>query len=143
MPRDFVRMVVGKIVIIGNAAAFFGIVVWQNAYIPLPAERLDLAMLLVPVSAAYFVAVIRSAIQRRSATGHEPPDNWNYVSIVFLVTALFSGALVYFVFSYPAVVGPTIVELRRWLIVLEIAFGAGFGLIAEDLFGKMNDSNQA
>ena len=59
------------------------------------------------------------------------------VFVVCLVTIGFCGALLYFVFSFPAVVGPTITELRRWLVVLEVAFGGGFGLIAEDLFGKI------
>jgi hypothetical protein len=130
-------MAVGLVVIIAHATAFFGIIVWQRQYITVPSERLDVAMLLIPVTAAYFVAVIRSAIQRRGAVGHEPPDNLNYVSIVLVVTLLFCGSLVYFVFAFPAVVGPTITDLRRWLVVLEIGFGAGFGLIAEDLFGKV------
>jgi hypothetical protein len=137
MPRDILRMIVGLMVVGAHAAAFFGITIWQSAYIPIAGERLDAALLLVPISAAYFVAVIRSAIQHRAAVGHEAPDNLNYVVIVILITALFSGTLVYFVFEYPAVVGPTTVELRRWLLVLEIGFGAGFGLIAEDLFGKV------
>jgi hypothetical protein len=137
MPRDLVRLTVGLIVIVAHATAFFGIVVWQSKYIPVPSDRLDVAMLMLPVTAAYFVAVIRSAIGRRGAAGHEPPDNLNYVVIVLGVTLLFCGTLVYFVFSYPSIVGPTITELRRWLVVLEIAFGAGFGLIAEDLFGKV------
>ena len=135
MPRDVVRTLVGLLVIIAHGTAFIGIFV--SPYFPLPSEQLDLVMLLLPVTSAYFVAVIRSAIQRRGYVGHEPPDNLNYIITVFVVTGLFCGCLVYFVFSYPEVVGPTIVELRRWLVGLEIAFGAGFGLIAEDLFGKV------
>ena len=94
-------------------------------------------MLLIPVSAGYFVAVVRSAIQNQAVTATVRLVNLNYVTIVLLVTAAFCAALLLFVFSYPAVVGPTIVELRRWLVVLEIGFGGGFGLIAEDLFGKV------
>jgi hypothetical protein len=47
------------------------------------------------------------------------------------------------VFDYPNVSGPTTTELRRWLLVLEIAFGASFGLIAEDLFGTIEKQNLA
>jgi hypothetical protein len=95
-------------------------------------------MLLVPVTAGYFVAVVRSAIQHQDEmSGSGKLVNLNYTAIVFMVTFAFCLALLVFVFSYPAIVGPTIVELRRWLVVLEIGFGAGFGLVAEDLFGKV------
>jgi hypothetical protein len=49
----------------------------------------------------------------------------------------FSVALLLFVFWFPRIGGPTIEDLRRWMIVVEIAFGGAFGLIAEDLFGKI------
>ena len=137
MNRDIVRMIVGLGVILAHVIAFFGIVVWQKSYIPASAERLDVAMVLVPVSAGYVVAVVRSAIQNQAVTKSVTLVNLNYTVIVLLVTSSFCGALLYFVFSFPAVVGPTIVELRRWLVVLEIGFGGGFGLIAEDLFGKV------
>lgn len=138
MKRDVVKMIVGVGVILAHLAAFFGIVVWQSKYIPSGAERLDIAMVLVPVSAGYFLAVVRSAIQNQGVTKTESSlVNWNYIAIVLVVTFAFCAALVYFVYSYPAVVGPTIVELRRWLVILEIGFGGGFGLIAEDLFGKV------
>lgn len=137
MDRDVVKLIVGLSVILTHLIALFGIIVWKSTYIPDAAERLDVAMLLVPVSAGYFVAVIRSAIQNQTVRNEGKLVNWNYTVIVLLVTIAFCGALLYFVFSFPAVVGPTIVELRRWLVVLEIGFGGGFGLIAEDLFGKV------
>lgn len=136
MNRDVVRTTVGIGVILTHLVAFFAIVIWKRDYIPDAAERLDLAMLLLPISAGYFVAVIRSAIQNQVISTAQRV-NWNYIIVVVLVTSAFCVALLYFVFSYPAVVGPTIVELRRWLVVLEIGFGSGFGLIAEDLFGKV------
>jgi Kef-type K+ transport system membrane component KefB len=137
MNRDFVRLIVGVAVILTHLFAFFGIVVLKSKYIPAADERLDLAMVLIPVSAGYFVAVVRSAIQNQNVSKTARYVNLNYTVIVLLVTLAFCFALLYFVYSYPAIVGPTIVELRRWLVVLEIGFGGGFGLIAEDLFGKV------
>jgi hypothetical protein len=137
MNRDYVRLMVGVIVIGTHLIAFFGIIVWQSQYIPLSTDRLDVAMLLIPVSAGYFVAVVRSAIQFQDVKSTGRYVNINYVVIVLIVTIAFCGTLLYFVFVFPKVVGPTIVELRRWLVALEIGFGGGFGLIAEDLFGKI------
>jgi hypothetical protein len=137
MNRESVRLIVGMSVIVTHIVAFLGIVVWQKDYITSPAERLDVAMLLVPVSAGYFVAVVRSAIQRQDVIDERKPVNLNYIVVSLLVTFAFCGTLIYFVFNYPDVVGPTTVELRRWLVALEIGFGGGFGLIAEDLFGKV------
>ncbi|MDP3075890.1 hypothetical protein [Bradyrhizobium sp.] len=138
MNIEVMRLVVGLIVLATHIVAFFGIVVWQSGYIPVATERLDLALLLVPVSAGFFLAVVRSAVQNRKAMiAAAEPVGVNYVAVVTTVALAFSGALLFFVFSYPAVVGPTTVELRRWLVILEIGFGAGFGMIAEDLFGKV------
>jgi hypothetical protein len=115
--------------------AFFGVVSWQRQYIE-PDVRLDVAMLLMPITATYFMAVVRSAVQRRNVRGSDCVTA-EYGVIVGLVTLAFCGALLYITFSFPEVVGPTTAELKRWIVVVEIAFGAGFGLIAEDLFGKI------
>jgi hypothetical protein len=137
MKRDTVRFFVGAGIILTHVIAFFGLVAWQSKYIPAPMDRLDVAMVLVPVTAGYFLAVVRSAIQNQSSIEPVKIVNANYIFVVLLVTAVFCAALLYFVFSFPAVVGPTTVELRRWLVLLEIGFGSGFGLIAEDLFGRV------
>jgi hypothetical protein len=137
MKRDTVKFFVGAGVILTHVIAFFGIVAWQSKYIPAAMDRLDVAMILVPVTAGYFLAIIRSAIQNQSSNEPVRLVNANYVFVVLLVTAAFCIAMLYFVFSFPAVVGPTITELRRWLVLLEIGFGSGFGLIAEDLFGRI------
>lgn len=137
MNRNRVRLVVGPAIILTHICALWGVIVWQSEYIPSSAERLDLAMLLIPVSAGYVVAVVRSAIETKSAANDNTSVNPNYMAVVFLVTLAFCAALLFSVFKYPSIVGPTIVEFRRWLVVLEIGFGTGFGLIAEDLFGRV------
>ena len=137
MNRDTVKFLVGAGILLSHAVAFFGIVAWKSEYIPAALDRLDVAMILVPVTAGYFLAVVRSAIANQSTTEPVRRVNGNYAFVVLFVTVIFCAALLYMVFQYPAVVGPTTVELRRWLVILEIGFGSGFGLIAEDLFGKV------
>jgi len=135
--RNHTRLLVTLLVFLSHATAFFGVVVWQRANIPQPTERIDLAMLLIPIAAVYVVAAIRSAIQNKTSTVPEPIDNVNYIVVVFLMTVFFCAGLVSLVFLYPDYVGPTVSELRRWIVIFEIAFGIGFGLIVEDLFGKV------
>jgi uncharacterized Tic20 family protein len=137
LKREYVRLGVGVLVILCHFAAFAGIILWQQQFIPAANERIDSALLLVPVTAGYLLAVVRSAIQRKDLFDSEGRVNLNYVIVVALVTVAFCISLLYTVFAYPAVFGPTTVELKRWLVVLEIGFGGGFGLIAEDLFGKV------
>lgn len=137
MNRNVLRSLVGIGVVGTHLVACFGVIVWQSGYIPDSTERLDVALTLIPVSAGYFIAVVRSAIQNQSPDATTTKVNFNYSAIVLLVSIAFCVALLCFVFSYPRVVGPTIVELKRWLVIVEIGFGGGFGLIAEDLFGKV------
>ncbi len=136
MKRDLLRIFVGVSVILTHLMAFIGIVVVRASHIP-SNERLDVAMILIPVSAAYFMAVVRSAIQLQDVLSSIKQVNINYTVVVSLVTVSFCAVLLYYVYGYPDVGGPTTTELKRWLLVLEIAFGSAFGLIAEDLFGKI------
>lgn len=135
MLRESVQTALGLLILLTHVLSFFGIVFWQS-YISSD-DRLDVAMLLFPITAAYFVAIVRSAITRQDVVDTVRKVTTNYLLIVGVTSVAFCLALLSFVFGYPSVGGPTTVELRRWLILLEIAFGSGFGLIAEDLFGKV------
>jgi hypothetical protein len=140
MKRELLRTFVGVLVIVTHIISFIGLIVIRKDYIP-QGEHLDVAMVLIPVSAAYFMAIVRSAIQLQDVFSSSQRVNMNYVVVVILVTLSFCIALLYFVYRFPDIGGPTTVELKRWLIVLEIAFGSSFGLIAEDLFGKIERIN--
>jgi hypothetical protein len=136
MKISTVRVVVGLSTIATHVIAFLGIVVIRQEFFP-PDLRLDLAMVLLPITAVYVTAVVRSAIRDKNELPDEQIVNLNYVLIVGIITMSFSVALLLFVFWFPRIGGPTIEDLRRWMIVVEIAFGGAFGLIAEDLFGKI------
>ena len=118
MKKSFVRMFVGMSIIIVHIVAFFGIVVFQREYIP-SEDKLDVALVLLPITAAYLVAVVRSAIGMQSVHDSKELVNINYIGVIGLVTIAFCAGLLAFVFGYPDVGGPTIVELRRWLTVFE------------------------
>lgn len=131
-----IRLSVGLTVISTHFLAFLAIVVLRRSYFPSD-DRLDLAMLLLPITATYVMAIVRSAIRDKETIDEARYVNINYVVVVGIITLGFCIGLLFFVYGYPNVGGPTVDNLRRWILVLEIAFGAAFGLIAEDLFGKI------
>jgi hypothetical protein len=139
MKRDTVRMIVGLSVIATHIIAFLAILFQE--YID-TSDRLDVAMLLVPVSAAYVTAIVRSAIATQEVNDEvKRTVNANYVSVIGLITFAFCGALLVLVFGYPKIGGQTLPELRQWLVIIEVGFGGAFGLIAEDLFGRVEQVN--
>lgn len=136
MRKRAVRLIVGIGVVVTHLVSFFAIVFVQRDYIP-PADRLDVALLLVPITAAYVTAIVRSAISEQANFDPGPELNANYIAVCALITAAFCIGLLSFVFYYPEIGGPTTTDLKRWLVVIEIGFGTAFGLLAEDLFGKV------
>jgi hypothetical protein len=136
MRKHIVKIVVSWSVILTHAPSFFVIVAARQAYFP-PEMRLNLALTLIPVTATYFMAIVRDAVEKQGAEAGQGKVDFNYYSIAIVTTLLFCASLLYFVFFFPDVGGPRVEDLQRWLIVLEIAFGAAFGLIAQDLYGKI------
>lgn len=136
MRKDVVKIAVSALVIITHIISFFAIVVIRQAYFH-PEMRLNLALTLIPVTATYFMAIVRDAVETQRDRSVGIPVSINYVAIALIVTIAFCASLLYFVFWFPEVGGPRAEDLQRWLLVIEIAFGAAFGLIAQDLYGKI------
>jgi len=111
----------------------FRVAAWQRCPCFTLPQRIDLGLLLLPISAAYVVAVVRSAIEEQHTQAIGRKVNLNYCIIVSLFTAIaLLGLLI------------TVIQLRgdldiarRQILLFEIAFGTAFGLIAADLFGKI------
>lgn len=132
MQREYFRIGVGLSIICVHALCFmifmFGKDDWLSA-----TQRIDSALLLLPVTASYAVAVIRGAIENQAQPPSSKTVNLNYALVVssFTVFALIGLLL-------------TVIQIdgdldfaRRQILLFEIVFGAGFGLIAADLFGKV------
>jgi hypothetical protein len=126
------RYMVGAAVIVVHAACFVAIIYFKDDAFTQP-QRIDLGLLLLPITAAYVVAIVRSAIVEQSNPAVGRPVSLNYCIIISLFTAITLVGL--FI---------TVVQLRgdpdiarRQILLFEIAFGTAFGLIATDLFGKI------
>jgi hypothetical protein len=96
------------------------------------AQQLDTAFILMPVTAAYTTAVIRSAIENKERQDYGPKVNLNYALVVILFTALTLCGVLYNVIELTSATP----EDRRQIMLFQIVFGTGFGLIVSDLFGK-------
>jgi hypothetical protein len=136
MTRAQLRTIVGLSVIVIHALCFWILREWKTDWLS-PAERQDISLLLIPITATYFVAIVRSAIEHRSPIKDKKKLSFFYVAVVCVVTFLFLSALLSLVMSVPGPKAPTVDDIRRDILLLEIAFGGGFGLIATDLFGKV------
>jgi hypothetical protein len=100
-----------------------------------PDDRHDLALLLLPVTAGYVAAIIRTAVDEQFTEGDKRVVNLFYSVVVILVTLIFLVILFLLIINIGP--GTDVPDLRRQLVSIEIAFGAGFGIIATDLFGKI------
>jgi hypothetical protein len=132
--RGHARYFVGITVLLIHIAVY---VILRGKSSLTPPERSDLFLLLMPITAAVVLAVVRSAIEERNSLDLGPPVNLFYASVVFIVTISYAVALLSTVISYPDPTIPEIENLRQSILIHEIAFGAAFGLIATDLFGKI------
>lgn len=138
MSRQTVRYLVAFPILIAHAASFFWIM-WVKAEWTSPAQRQDIALLLLPLTAAYFVAIVRSAIDEKNNSMNGPPVNLFYSLVVITVTVITISALIFTITQIPSAMVPTIDDARRTILIFEIAFGTAFGLIASDLFGKIEN----
>jgi hypothetical protein len=139
MSASLLRTTVGLAVVLVHCVAFAKLMLFSE-YELSPPQRFDVAMILIPVTSAYFMAVVRSAIRNKLNVEPALKVSTEYSAIVCIVTAMFLGALLYAVFSVGTSLIPGPAELKRWLVGLETAFGSAFGLVAEDLFGRIEQS---
>jgi hypothetical protein len=122
-------------VIVVHIVAFATIMMFKNDWTS-PSQRFDFASVLLPITAAYLVAIVKNAIDEQFVIDTTAPVNAYYVSVVLSVTASFLFAILFVVFEAPGEIVPTVETARQWLVLLDVGLGAAFGYIASDLFGK-------
>jgi hypothetical protein len=129
-------MIIGTSVILVHIFSFAMIMFFKAEWLSM-SQRIDVALVLLPVTATYFMAVVKSAVDEQKNLEPGPPVNLNYVVVVFLVTTTFLAAVATIVIQMPGPFAPTIDDAKQWLIGLEVGLGGAFGYIATDLFGKV------
>jgi hypothetical protein len=136
--RRHMRIAVGWTVIAVHLVAFFTILFLKAGY-DSAQERQDAALLLIPITAAYVTAIVRRALAEGEISDYGPIVNIEFVGAVVLITGGFLAAILFVVFEYSSTsnIIPNVDVLRKYLLYIEIGIGASFGLIVEDLFGKV------
>jgi hypothetical protein len=132
MRREYFRIIIGASVIVVHVICYLIIVFGKSEWFT-PEQQIDLGLLFVPVTSAYVVALVRSAIEEQGVQSSGPKVNMNYFIVVSLFTlATLAGLLITII-----QISHDIELARRQILLFEIAFGTVFGLIASDLFGKV------
>lgn len=131
MRLAYFRLVVGVSVILTHGLSFAIIFFWKDAYLSM-SQKIDMALIIMPITAAYAVGVVRSALERGNEISKGPKMNLNYSIVVISVTLMSMTGLL---FTVLGISGGT-QDDRRQVQVFEIAFGALFGLIASELFAS-------
>src|SRR5262245_50873813 len=94
MRREHFRIIIGVAVIAVHALCFAVIMFFKEDALT-DQQRLDVALLFVPITAAYVVAIVRSAIEEQATPGQTNRVNLNYCIIVSLFTGLALAGLLW------------------------------------------------
>jgi len=132
MNKEYFRLGIGVAIILVHAACFLVIFYGKDDYLT-PRQKIDVALLFMPITAAYTVAVVRAAVENSNLIPVPTKVSLNYAVIVLLVTVITLFGLLWTVVS---LTGNSESD-RQQIIIFEIVFGASFGLVAADLFGKV------
>lgn len=129
MTRDTFRLIIAVAVITIHATCFAIIMYWKDPWLS-PSQQIDLALLLIPVPAAWVAAIIRAVLAQKEVDGQRLARN--YVVIVSLFSSITLIGLLF------TTIRITDLDLaRKQILLLEIAFGSIFGTIVADLFGRV------
>jgi hypothetical protein len=134
MYREYFRIGVGTLILITHIGCIGIIFFFKSNELGL--EKENISLLLLPITAAYVVAVVGSAIENQSTLGVGQRVNLFYSIVVTIVTLAVSVALLYTVVN----ISSATEEVKRQILIFETAFGGAFGLIVTDLFGQRRDT---
>jgi len=101
-------------------------------------DRIDVALMIGPLTAAYFITIVRFALDNRYQRLIEGSRevNFLFVFIAAICTVPFITALYTLVYLYETVQLDTEEALKRGIGVVELFFGGAFALFADTVFGR-------
>jgi hypothetical protein len=135
MPKHYIMLVTAVAVMVGHV----GLLPFIFLYVDRPplTERIDIAMLIGPLTAAYFVSVVRYAIDNELTDFSKSVVRVNslYVLTSTFVVIPFIGAIYYLLVIYQdSQLDFTFV--KNGIGVIELFLGAAFTMYIDSLFGK-------
>ena len=102
-----------------------------------PAEaRIDIAFIIGPITTAYFLTIVRFALDNRykKMISSSRKVNFLFLFIAFLCTVPFICALYALIYMYENLHLDTVEQLKRGIGVVELFFGGAFALFVDTVF---------
>lgn len=135
MPKHYVMLFTAVVVMVGHV----GLLPFIFLYVDLPpmSERVDIAMVIGPLTAAYFVSVVRFAIDNGMTDFGANPVKVNplYVITSVFVVLPFIAAIYYLLVIYQRG-GLDFDFVKSGIAVIELFLGAAFTMYIDSMFGK-------
>jgi hypothetical protein len=135
MPKHYIMLFTAATVMVGHV----GLLPFIFLYVDRPPlnERIDIAMLVGPLTAAYFVSVVRYAIDNEITDFSKNATKVNtlYVLTSIFVVLPFIGAIYYLLVIFQED-GQDFTFVKNGVGVIELFLGAAFTMYIDSLFGK-------
>jgi hypothetical protein len=135
MGRNYVKTATGWIILLGHLFIIVLILLYLDKYLD-SKQKMQVILTLSPVTAAYFVSVVRGFITSQLDFGPGILVNWNYVGISVIIPLALISFIVYLIVRYPSSIAGDVSTLQTWTAAAEVALGGSVGLIVDDLFPK-------
>jgi hypothetical protein len=135
MPKQYLMLFTAAAVMVGHV----GLLPFIFLYVDRPplSERIDIAMLIGPLTAAYFVSVVRYAIDNAAMdfSTNTTKVNTLYVLTSVFVVLPFIGAIYYLLVIYQED-QQDFAFVKNGIGVIELFLGAAFTMYIDSLFGS-------
>lgn len=135
MKRNYVKTLAGWIIICGHIGLILLILFYLDDYLN-AAQKLQVVLTLSPVTAAYFVSVIRTFVAEQANLEPGLPVSVNFVAVSVLLPSCLVGFLAYLILKYPSSIAGDVNSLQTWTAAAEVALGGAVGLVVDNLFPK-------
>jgi hypothetical protein len=121
MGRNYVKTLTGWIILLGHLGIIVLILLYLDRYLDAK-QKMQVILTLSPVTAAYFVSVVRGFISGQLDFGPGDLVNFNFVGIAILIPSALILFIVYLILRYPSSIAGTSLlcrlgpRLPRWLL---------------------------
>jgi len=133
MYRNQVKSLCGWIIIIGHLFSAGLVMAYLDRYMNVT-QRIQVLLTLLPLTAAYFMSVVRNFVASQFDRSPGRRVNWNF-AVLSLVSPLALIVFIdYLILTYPSNIVGNVQELQSWTAGVELVIGTALGLVVADLF---------
>ena len=133
-----VRDIAASILVLGHLVAIFLVFVHLHAYFETAAEKLEIVLILSPLTGLFALAGLKSILsqpERRHSSSDASRTTAVFAIAAISIPAALIGFVIYAILAYPFGAASDPTSLRMTLASVEVALSALVGAVAETLFG--------